>query len=410
MGIISRRTFVGGLAAALGASRPAVGADKPARRVKAVSERSGYKDPQSGVEVVQLTNYKGHSHHFYFTNDGWYDGGRRLLVSSDRNNRTNLFGVDLISGDVEQLTDLEPVPLPRELEFLRASKNPRREEVYFWHDLDLMALDLRTKKTRVLQHIDPGWCVAMTSCTADGQHVCFGIWEDLSSRFRVDLLRGYVGFRETFEARPRSRVMQVAVDDGRARVLLEEKCWIGHVNTSPTQPTLLTFCHEGPWDKVDQRVWGLDSRTGKVWKIRPTSGAETVGHEYWYADGLRIGYHGRDAQRKPMIGRVRYDDTDRHETAFPGQTGHTFSLDERQIVGDGGGVIRLWKYVAGKYLPPRVLCRHDSAMRIQQAHPHPRVSPDGRYVVFTSDRTGYCNVYKVDLVDFAKLPLADVKS
>jgi oligogalacturonide lyase len=47
-----------------------------------------YTDPISGVPVQQLTNYKGHSHHFYFTNPGWYDNDRKLLFASDRNNRT----------------------------------------------------------------------------------------------------------------------------------------------------------------------------------------------------------------------------------------------------------------------------------------------------------------------------------
>ena len=75
------------------------------------SEMTTYKDPASGVLVTQLTHYKGHSHHFYFTNAGWYAGGRKLLFGSDRNNRTNLFGVDLANGEIEQLTDLEPVPL-----------------------------------------------------------------------------------------------------------------------------------------------------------------------------------------------------------------------------------------------------------------------------------------------------------
>ena len=48
-------------------------------------------------------------------------------------------------------------------------------------------------------------------------------------------------------------------------------------------------------------------------------------------------------------------------------------------------------------------------MHIQQAHPHPRISPDGKYVVFTSDRSGYCNVYKAAIADFDTLPLADAK-
>jgi hypothetical protein len=63
------------------------------------SEMKTYIDRASGVEVTQLTDHRGHSHHFYFTNPGWYAQGRKLLFASDRNNRTNLFGVDLVTGD-----------------------------------------------------------------------------------------------------------------------------------------------------------------------------------------------------------------------------------------------------------------------------------------------------------------------
>lgn len=369
------------------------------------SEIRTHVDPVTGVEVTQLTDYKGHSHHFYFTNSGWHDAGRRLLVSSDRNNRTNLFSIRLSDGDIEQLTDLEPVPLPREVEFLRACVNPVREEAYFWHDRSLIALDLTTKKQRVLAEIEPKWCISMINCSADGKNLYFGLWEDLSHQFKVDLLRGYVGFRETWAAHPLSQVVEVPTAGGPLRAVWEEREWIGHVNTSPTKPNWLTYCHEGPWHNV-QRIWGLDVTTGKRWPIRKTQAGEAIGHEYWYADGVRLGYHGNiDGQQ--IIGRVNFDDTGRHEEAFPGQTGHTFSCDEKLIVGDGGGVIRLWKWDGQRYLPPRVLCRHDSSSRIQQTHPHPRISPDGTYVVFTSDRSGYGNVYRVPLVEFERLPLAD---
>ncbi len=49
------------------------------------------------------------------------------------------------------------------------------------------------------------------------------------------------------------------------------------------------------------------------------------------------------------------------------------------------------------FAPPRVLCRHRSSAHIQQTHVHPRLSPDGRRLVFTSDDLGYGNVYMVDL-------------
>lgn len=45
------------------------------------SEMKSYIDLASGVEVTQLTDYKGHSHHFYLTNLGWYADGRKLLLA-----------------------------------------------------------------------------------------------------------------------------------------------------------------------------------------------------------------------------------------------------------------------------------------------------------------------------------------
>jgi oligogalacturonide lyase len=95
---------------------------------RAPPEWRDHEDPTSGVRVRQLTEYKGHSHHFHFTNPGWWDGGRRLLFGSDRENRSNLFSIELDSGEITQLTDLE-----QEADFLAACVNPTREEAYLWY-------------------------------------------------------------------------------------------------------------------------------------------------------------------------------------------------------------------------------------------------------------------------------------
>ncbi|MEZ4556359.1 MAG: hypothetical protein R2854_07915 [Caldilineaceae bacterium] len=133
---------------------------------------------------------------------GWYDNGRRLLFSSDRENRTNLYSLELASGVITQLTDLAPLPLPREVEFLRACVSTVTNEAYFWHGYQLLALDLATLTTRVLYEMPQGWDVSMINATADGRYVCASISEDLSDRFPVDLLRGYVGFYETWRPTP----------------------------------------------------------------------------------------------------------------------------------------------------------------------------------------------------------------
>jgi len=366
-----------------------------------------HEDAVTSVRVRQLTDYRGHSHHLYFTNPGWYDGGRRLLFGSDRENRTNLFGLDLETGAIEQLTDLEPVPPPHETQFLSVCVNPRREVAYFWYRRSLVALDLRTREAMPLWEAPEGFRRSMINCTADGRYVCAGLTEDLSDRFRIDYRRGYVGFRETWEARPLCRILRVAADGGEADCVWEEKAWIGHINTSPTRANLLTFCHEGPWDRVDNRIWGLDLETGRTWRIRPREAEESPGHEYWLADGEHIGYHGRYPDGGQFFGRIHYDNSDRIEFRTPHATGHMHSNDFRLIAGDGGregGVVRLWRQEEGRIEGPRVLCEHRSSFHIQQTHVHPRFSPDGTQVLFTSDRSGYGNLYLVEVPAFESLP------
>ncbi len=369
------------------------------------AESKNFQDPLSGITVQQLTNYRGHSHHFYFTNPGWYSNDQKLVFSSDRHNRTNLYSIDLTSCEITQLTDLEPVPLPREVEFLRACLSPDNNEAYFWHDLSLIALDLNSLEQRVLYVMEKGWDVSMCNITADGKFICASISEDKSDEFTVDLLRGYVGFRETWAAKPRSHVIRVAVDGSGGDSVWEEEYWVGHVNTSPTQPDILTFCHEGPWDLVDNRIWGLDLNTGHAWPIRPREeDLEKVGHEYWHADGIHISYHGHKPNGYKFFGQCRYDGSEVQEYAFPHQTGHIHSNDFERIVGDGGQEIRLWQWNGDGFSGPRALCQHRSSMHIQQTHVHPRFSPQGQYVLFTSDVSGYGNLYKVDLPEFESLP------
>lgn len=366
------------------------------------AEWSDEQDPITGGHVRRLTNYKGHSHHLYFTNPGWYDGGRRLLFGSDRENRTNLFSLDLQTGEITQLTDLDPVTGPRELRLQRTSVNPTRPEAYFWYDRDMVALDLETFGLRTIFTMPEGFVPSQLDCTADGAQVVASYFEDFSDRLRIDYGRGYVGFRETFEVKPLSHVVRVPVAGG-GEVIREEKCWIGHVNTSPTRANLITFCHEGPWDLVDNRIWGMDIETGETWRIRPCEGREAVGHEYWHADGEHIGYHGRRPDGRKFFGHIRWDNTGRIEVAFPHETGHIHSNDFSLVVGDAKPVIRMWRWNGEDFDGPRVLCEHRSSMHVQVTHVHPRFTPDGTQVLYTSDRSGYGNLYLADVPEFGSL-------
>jgi oligogalacturonide lyase len=373
------------------------------------AEWKTFEDQKTGLPVRQLTNYKGHSHHLYFTNPGWYDNGRKLLLGSDRDNLTTLMSLDMRSGELLQLTDKPLPPPPAESSFLFTCVNPIRAEAYFWRGSELAALDLNTLEERVIYRAPDGFFVNMLNCTADGKYVCTGIFEDLSDQFTVDLLHGYVGFHEYHAAHPLSQIVRVATDGSGAEIVWEENYWIGHVNTSPTQPHLLSFCHEGPWEKVDQRIWGLDLNSGKTWKIRPTEPGDRIGHEYWLADGESLGYHGHIGGQ-PVFGFVRYDNTQHQEALMKEDSWHFFSNTREFIVGDGIGTypyLLLWRWRNEEIEPARILCRHRCSFHTQQTHVHPRFSADGSQVLFTSDNTGYGQLYLVDVPDFETLPLLE---
>lgn len=365
-------------------------------------ELTVYEDPVSGATVRQLTDYKGHSNHFYFTYPCWYDGGQKIVFYSDRENRTNLFGVDLRSGDITQLTDFDPA----QGAVGGLSKNPVCEEIYFYFGDTLMALDLASLQTRPLYTRPEGYVGRSANATADGRYLCAGHFQDLADRFLVDLGHGYVGFREIWEAHPRSMIVKIPIDGGPSSVIFEENYWLGHINASPKLPNIITFCHEGPWHEVENRIWGLDVDTGETWQIRPNAPGEAIGHEYWMSDGEHIGYHGQTAQG-PVYGAIRYNNTRQVEAPFQGHCWHFHSFMLDLVVGDGdrdNPYLLLWRFRDGQFEGPKVLAWHRGSFHIQRVHLHPCFNAEGTQVVYTADPQGYGQVFVVDVPDFESLP------
>ncbi len=368
------------------------------------AEAAAGRDAETGAVVRRLTGHFGHSQHLYFTNPGWHDGGRRLLFGSHRGGKPDLFSVDLAGGGIVQLTDLDP---PAGFTFHQhACLNPVREEAFFWHGRRLKAVDLRTFETRTIFEQEEGWQTGLLNCTADGKLACFASVRDPGDAHSA-MFFGYAGFREFFKSRPVSRVVAVPAGGGAARILHEEQAWIGHVNTSPRLPDILTFCHEGPWDLVGQRIWGMDIPSGRVWKIRPSGPGEVAGHEYWLADGVTVGYHG-GTPRGPVFGFADWEGKSFREYVVEAhESWHFHSRDNVLVVGDGEAkdpYLFLWRIREGKAEGPRRLCWHRSSFHTHVAHCHPAVAPDGKSVLYSSDDLGYSNVYLAEIPPFEDLP------
>jgi oligogalacturonide lyase len=372
------------------------------------SERRSYTDRISGQTVVQLTNYRGQSTHPYFTDNGWYANNQKMLFMSDRWNARNIHSIDIVSGEINQITDFSAGGTISSPLFA----NSRRNETYYTHNGCLYALNLDGLSTKPLYIVPDNFHFGGAKPTADGKYIVAGLSQDLSSVVKSNLSAGYIGMGDIFAAKPDCRIIKIDLDTRKSEEIWQENCWIGHINPSPTQANLLTFCHEGPWGSVDHRIWLLDTDTGEAAKIRERKmEGEMIGHEYWLADGLYIGYQvhrpTENKKRDSLFGFVKYDSTGELEApcaALPSPD-HIHSNDFNFVVSDAGRHIKGYRYNGKDFDGPRIICMHDGSFDWGGHHPHPRLTADGKSVIYNSTAAGYCNIYIVNLPDdFYSLP------
>ena len=378
------------------------------------SERKSFQDRVSGVTVWQLTNYRGHSEHPYFTDNGWYDGDKRMLFVSDRNNARNLFSIEIESGEISRLTDMKS-----EDPNLRCPMhvNQHLNETYYQHKGSVYALNLSTLETRQIYTIPQGFNFGGARPTGDGKYVVAGLSEDLSASIKANLAASYIGFREIHAAKPDCRIVRIELATNKAEEIWQEKCWVGHINPSLTRGNLLTFCHEGPWDLVDHRIWLLDMDTGKAVKFRERRvEGEKIGHEYWFADGDHIGYQvhtpNPSGSDDTFMGFAKFDGTGEIEAPavrIPGPD-HIHSVNFDFVVSDTGKSIKGYKFNGKSFDGPNIITMHDGSFDWGAHHPHPSITSDGKNVVYNSTASGYCNIYMTAIPeDFYALPPLEVK-
>jgi oligogalacturonide lyase len=177
------------------------------------------------------------------------------------------------------------------------------------------------------------------------------------------------------------------------------------VNASPTLADVITFCHEGPWLEIDQRIWGLRLSGGPPWPIIPHDPDWGIGHKFWCQDGETIGYHARykEGTWKHAAGFVRFDNSEHFQAEIDVPTHHAHSVAADRMVLDGtresGNYLMVIERQGDRWSTPRVLCRHDSSRHGHSTHVHPRLRADGKQVCFSSDRNRYTDVYLVDIPD-----------
>ena len=205
-------------------------------------------------------------------------------------------------------------------------------------------------------------------------------------------------------------IYTLEIATGKLNIVYQSNDWLNHVVMSPTDPTLIMYCHEGPWHKVD-RIWTIraDGSNRRLMHER-TMEMEIAGHEFFSSDGKTIWYDLQTPKSKVFwLAGVEIDTGNR--TRYPiareeWSVHFNISPDGKLFAGDGGGPKSVaapgngqWIYLftptgGGKLTAKRLvdLARHD-----YQLEPNPTFTPDQKWIVFRSNMHGETHTYAVEV-------------
>lgn len=351
------------------------------------SEKKTWIDNSTKCEITQWTN-TSKNWHLYFNIESFIDN-ENVIIFSTRSGKTNLYKMNLTDGTITQMTDENDLKQ-------NIWHNSLQKTLWYFNGDTLKVLNTTTFKCSDLFVFDKTKPESF-AVTCDGKWFVYSVNKNPgftanNSTGPFALLKLNLSTKE---------ISQISPDYGFR---------MSHVQTNPIDPNLITFCWqhqyrdggEGIVGNTPIRIWwnSLDGKSGGPVVFQELGLHRT--HEFWFPNGKYIGFSARYLyglnKGQQFIGYTSIDG--KMLKMFPANVGAAHSQmfsDEKHWVSDlyNGSNLVLFTLTEKKIAEAKVLFRHDSTWGEQSTHPHPHFSPDGKYILFSTDKTGTPQVYTV---------------
>ena len=379
----------------------------------ALAERSTYTDAATGAEIIKWTNALAKNQHFYFTSPSVTADDRWLVFISDRDGHPNIYAIDRRNGAIRQLSRnasgllksyVYPQGGERGLNKASPCLDAGGNRVYYIRDHRVFGveLDFAEAGEQEIAALPGGWCGAFTHVSPDGKTLCVPCTDPRAFTAAADQWEQMRQVpRRMRELGLMSRLYLIDIAKRQIERTMEVPFWVTHVQWDPAGSGRIVFNQEGFAEGTGHpphnRIWCLETDgTFRPLSLEPEG--EWRSHENWSPTGSGIVYHGGRAGRTFLAERS-WEGELRYERGMEDiQMYHaTSTIDGKHLLVDKpDGYIAL---VNPRATADRVvnLCRHGSSMADQDAHVHPITTPRGDSLIFTSDRTGNCQVYETRL-------------
>ena len=231
------------------------------------------------------------------------------------------------------------------------------------------------------------------------------------------------------------KLYTINIQSGEVKTFNPSTDWENHVQFSPTDPTLMMFCHEGTWQDVD-RIWTIRVPNGQPRLMHPRSMKnEIAGHEFFGHDGKWIWYDLQTPRSGQFwLGGVNLETGERLRYPIDRvnwSVHYNESHDGKLFAGDGGGpnsVANHSAYPENKLLDPpgngqwiylfrpqpsgETMTVGDETVKIGKftaerlvdlskhnydLEPNLTFSPDNKWIIFRSNMHGPTHVYAVEV-------------
>lgn len=392
------------------------------------SELREFTDAKTGRKVTQLTQ-TGNNVHLYFTENSFDAQRNEIIFLSDRGSREdklpherphyNVFRMNLDSGEMVQLTD-EPMRVDNEDRtagpVANVTKTPDSQIIVYRTGNRLCKLEPASGKITTLYEELGNYGLGAASIAANRRYVAFGRNET------VNVADGpnYTGFKDRFYLIKDGRITLAFLDGSGAFDVLKDTHQVGHFQFCPTDPTIGSFCHEGPWNLVTQRIWLLDFIAREVKPCFRQDERDSIGHEFWTNDGLLFfdnrgpGHDGtitsdrtqavatgvavkQQEDFEPFVGMADRFGNIVRRINMPYYTNHYHANpDHTFLVGDDVDDLVLID-IRDDQPSLKVLVNHKTSWHTQSSHCHPTWSWDGRRILYASDLGGKVNLYMLEI-------------
>jgi len=351
------------------------------------SEKKIVNNTEYGYEVIQWTQ-TGSNNHLYFNVESFIDTSH-FMFYSNRSGKNNLFEMNMADGTMTQMTDEDSL-----------SQNswhlPQFHTLWYTTARELKSLNTTTFAVQRIYTFEKK-APQSFAISCDGKYCVYALNENPG--FSANNSTGpYAVFRLDLATK---EVKQISPNLGFK---------ISHILTSPVDPTMLTYCWQHVYDKgapgivgnTPNRIWwnNIDGTDGGPVGIQEFGLHRT--HEFWFPDGKHIGYSARyhfgPNKGKQFIGIITPDGKDNFMMPVPISSSHNqiFTDNKHWVCDLYDGLHLVLFTIEGKEITEKkVLFKHDSSMQGDPTHPHPHFSPDGKYILFSTDRTGKPEVYTV---------------